>query len=399
MRICYMNYEWDLNSSTGAATQIDQTAAGLRRLGHDVEVVNRHRKPDLRAASHRRPGFGWLWETAHHLRSLRGIGIESEILRRLRPDVVLALHALRFSILVAAGRLGIPVVLQVNASVPFEMRRYRPEMQLLPGLSEAIEHRMLEAADGVFVVSAALREYFAARGVRIEAAEVIPNGADPQQFRPEAADRSLRIRFPGKTLVGFVGSFAGFHGLELLESAVVEVARRDVPAHFVFAGPGERLARRLADRRLDRHVTFLGYLPHERVPSVIAAMDVLLAPYSPQECFYFSPLKLFEYLACGRAVLAAGLGQIAEVIHPGVNGLLYQPEQPGDFEGKLVRLVQDPELRERLGEQARRTVLQRYTWDHAARRISELLERVTSSVPRPTSVRPASARWRPARSS
>lgn len=393
MRICYVNYEWDLNSSTGAATQILQTAAGLRRLGHDVEIVNRHRKPAQRPGSHRRPGFCWLWETAHHLRSVRGIGTEQELLRHRRPDVVLALHALRFSILVAARRLGIPVVLQVNASVPFEMRRYRPEVRLVPGLSEAIETRMLEAAEGVFVVSAALREYFAARGVGVEAVEVIPNGADPQQFRPEAADRSLRNRFPGRTLVGFVGSFAGFHGLELLESAVAEAARRDVPAQFVFAGPGgERLARRLAERGLERHVTFLGYLPHERVPGVIAAMDVLLAPYPPQECFYFSPLKVFEYLACGRAVLAAGLGQIAEVIHPGVNGLLYQPGEPGDFEAKLLRMVQDRELRERLGTQARRTVLRSYTWDHAARRIGALLERVTSSAPRPTSGRAASAR-------
>ncbi len=379
MRIAYINYEWDLEASTGAATQIAETVAALERLGHQVVVADRHRKP----AGLVRPGWRrrlapWLWETANHLRSLRDIRGEMALLRRLRPDVVLTLHALRFSSLVAARRLGIPVVLEVNASVPDEIRRYRPEVRLLPRLSEAIERRMLRAADGVFVVSSALRDHFTARGVPAQRIAVIPNGADPRRFRPEAADTALRGQFAGKTLIGFIGSFARFHGLDLLEHAIAAVAARDPRAHFVLVGGGPgaaALRERCRRRACDGRATWMGYLPHARIPGIAAAMDVLLAPYAAQEFHYFSPIKLFEYMAAGRAVLAAGLGQIAEVIEDGINGRLYDPRRPGDFVEKLLDLAGDPAQRERLGAAARRTILEGYTWDHHARRLAEVLER------------------------
>lgn len=391
MRICYLHYEWDLEASRGAATQITETVAALERLGHEVVIVPRHRKPASRASGHRRPFFPWLWESANHWRSLTGIPIETEILRRLRPDVVVLLHALRFSGVVAAHHLGLPVVIEVNASVPDEIRRYRPDVHLLPGLSDWIERRMLGAADGIFVVSGVLRDVLLHRGLPPDRVTVIPNGADPDRFHPAAADPGLRARFPGRVLVGFGASFARYHGLELLESAI-----RRVPAHFVLAGDGPgatRLHERLAGCD---NVTFLGAVPHSRMPSILAAMDILVAPYAAQDLFYFSPIKLFEYLACGRAVLSARLGQIAELLRHDHNGLLYDPTLPGDFVEKLLALVGDPASRERLGREARRTIESGYSWDHHARRLVEVLEtarrRVTSSAPRPSAARVAAAR-------
>jgi glycosyltransferase involved in cell wall biosynthesis len=385
MRICYLNYEWDLAASTGAATQIRETVAGLERLGHEVHVVARHRQPPSRLghSAHRTPNR-WLWEPANYLRSATGISAETRMLRRLRPDVVLILHALRFSGLVAARTLGLPVVFQVNASVPFEIRRYRGEMRLLPGVSEWAEGRMLAAADGVTAVSRILSGQLVKLGVSAESIAVIPNGADATRFHPEAADVSLRARHPGRTLAGFAGSFASFHGLEGLERAVVESAVRSPDLHFVFAGPGPgaaRLADRLRAQGCESRATFLGRVPYERMPALLAAMDILLAPYPPQSEFYFSPLKLFEYLACGRAVLAARLGQIAEVIDDGENGVLYDPAEPAGFVSKLLQLASDPLLRSRLGAQARRTILARYTWAHNAALLSEVLERARRRAP------------------
>ncbi len=388
MRICYLHYEWDLEVSRGDAAQIRELAAALERMGHEVIVVPRHQRPAYRpGGGRRRPFAGWFWETANHARSLTGIAAETALLRRLRPDVVLTMHGLRFSSLVAARRLGLPVVLEVNASVPDETRRYRPEVHLLPGLSGWIERRTLVAADGVFVVSDVLRDYFAGRGLSPARIAVIPNGADPDRFHPAAADPELRDRFPGRVLVGFAGSFARFHGIDLLEQAI-----RRTAAHFVLAGDGvgaQELRARLPGQA---NVTFLGSVPHQRMPGILAAMDVLVAPYPAQDFFYFSPIKLFEYMACGRAVLSARLGQIAEVIRDDDNGALYDPSRPGDFVEKLSALAGDPVRRERLGAAARRTIVDHYTWDHHARRVAALLEAVTSSAPRPISARAASAR-------
>ena len=380
MRVTYLNYEWDLGASTGAATQIRETVAGLERMGHEVLVVDRHRKPAHRTeGKRRRVAHAWLWETANHLRSLRGVSEEAEILRRQRPDIVLTLHALRFSSLLAARRLGLPVVFQVNASVPDEIRRYRPEVRLLPGFSDWVESRMLRAADGVVVVSSVLRDYFVRQGVPPERVVAVPNGADINKFRPEAADPAIRAQFPGRTLVGFVGSFARFHGIELLEYAIGQVANKRPEVHFILVGHGpgaEALRERRRQRRWEERVTFLGHLPHDRIPGLVAAMDVLLVPYAAQELFYFSPIKLFEYMACGRAVLAARLGQITEVIEDWQNGLLYDPASPDDFVEKLLDLLGDPALRVRLGACARETIVSRYTWDHSARRVRDVLEQV-----------------------
>jgi glycosyltransferase involved in cell wall biosynthesis len=304
-----------------------------------------------------------------------------DVLGRERPDVVLTLHALRFSSLLAARRLGIPVVLQVNAPVTHEIGRFRPELRLLPGISEWVERRMLEAADGVIVVSSALRDYLAGRGVEPAKIAVIPNGADIELFRPEAAEQAIRARFPGQVLVGFAGSFARFHGLELLEQAIDRIGRRQPGVQFVLAGPGAaQLRERCRQLGCDGQVMFLGALPHDRMPGVLAAMDVLVAPYAAQDFFYFSPIKLFEHMACGRAVLAARLGQIAEVIEHGRDGLLYDPADPDDFIEKLLELARDRACRARLGAEARRTIASHYTWNHNVRRVTEVLERAAGQA-------------------
>jgi len=372
MRISYFNYEWDPESSSGAGAHMAEMADALERMGHQVFRIDGHRKPAGETGNGRRRRLsGLLWESANYLRSVRAVPGETEILRRQRPDVVLIRHALRFSSLVAARRVGLPVVFEVNAPVPYEIRRYRPGVRLLPGLSDWTERRILAAADGIFVVSNALRDYFLRQGLEPARVLVAPNGADPSQFSPAAADLALRARWPGCTLVGFAGSFARFHGIELLEQAICQTPALQPRVHFVLIGDGPA-AQRL--RESARHWTFLGRLPRRRLAPILAAMDVLVAPYPAEDFFYFSPLKLFEYMACGRAVLAARLGQIAEVITDGVNGRLYDPCSPEDFLNRLLELLRHPAQRARLGAQARQTIISHYTWDHNAERVERALE-------------------------
>jgi glycosyltransferase involved in cell wall biosynthesis len=101
-------------------------------------------------------------------------------------------------------------------------------------------------------------------------------------------------------------------------------------------------------------------------------MDVAVAPYPGLSFFYFSPLKVFEYMAAGLPVVASRVGQLATVIQHEVNGLLCPAGAAGELAGALLRLHREPELRTRLGQAARATVLQNYTWDAVARRILRL---------------------------
>jgi glycosyltransferase involved in cell wall biosynthesis len=118
---------------------------------------------------------------------------------------------------------------------------------------------------------------------------------------------------------------------------------------------------------------FTGWLPHEEVAAVIRRFDVALAPYPrPKHDFYFSPLKLFEYMACGVPVVAGRLGQIEEVVRDGETGLLYPPDEPEALTTACDRLLTTPNLRHRLGSAAAKDVHGRYTWDHNAERVVEL---------------------------
>ena len=108
----------------------------------------------------------------------------------------------------------------------------------------------------------------------------------------------------------------------------------------------------------------------------MASADILLAPYAPQDFFYLSPIKIFEYMAVGRAVLAANVGQIGEVIQDGINGLLYEPANLESLQAGLLRLTEDQDLRRRLGEEARRTIERRYTWRANAEGVEALLQEV-----------------------
>lgn len=126
-----------------------------------------------------------------------------------------------------------------------------------------------------------------------------------------------------------------------------------------------------------RNAVFTGSLPHEDVADLIRQFDVALAPYPRREhSFYFSPLKLFEYMACGAPVVAAAAGQITEVVRDGESGLLYPP---GDAEALLAacdRLLTDPALRRRLGETAAKDVHAQYTWDGNAARVIDVARSV-----------------------
>ena len=127
--------------------------------------------------------------------------------------------------------------------------------------------------------------------------------------------------------------------------------------------------------KLEDKVVFIQNVSHERVPDLIRLIDVALAPYRKSEHqFYFSPLKLFEYMACGVSVVAPSLGQIAEVVTNGKTGLLYQAGNLNDLESICRTLLDNPSLRKQLGQAASYMVSKHYTWDANADKVIKLVE-------------------------
>src|SRR5207245_10349797 len=158
-----------------------------------------------------------------------------------------------------------------------------------------------------------------------------------------------------------------------LPSRLIE---RHATLHLLATGDGPQrggLEPDLRERGIGRRAVFTGSVPHEDVADLIRQLDVALAPYPQLEhAFYFSPLKMFEYMACGVAVVAAAVGQIAEVIRDGETGLLYPAGDSSALLAACERLLSDPTLRSRLGDAAAKEIHGRYSWDQNAERVVDL---------------------------
>jgi glycosyltransferase involved in cell wall biosynthesis len=293
----------------------------------------------------------------------------------------------RASIFATAGislarHFKVPHILELNAPLAQEQSVYRTTG--FGDLAAQAERWTLNQTDAVLVVSSELRKHVLSLGVRPERIHIVPNGVDPAQFKPAKPDSKLRRKWKlnGAPVLGFVGGLRPWHGVEILPDLLARLNKSKRPIQLVIAGDGQLrsgLERQFKQRELLDHITFTGALPHEQLPGIIQQFDIALAPYPKHtHDFYFSPLKLFEYMACGIPVVAANLGQITEVISDGKTGLLYEPGELDALANRCEKLLGDSRLRARIGAAAAAVIRREFTWEKNAARVAELAGRLKS---------------------
>jgi glycosyltransferase involved in cell wall biosynthesis len=275
-----------------------------------------------------------------------------------------------------ARKLNVPLLLELNAALALEQASYRASG--LRDLATQAERWLLSQADAVLAVSTLLRDHVLSMGVSPSRIHVLPNGVDPALFHPGPPDPRVRARWglgDGPT-VGFVGGLRPWHGVRVLPLLLGRLVERHRDLRMVIAGDGPlrgELECDLRNKGLLQNAVFTLSLPQEKVAELILHFDVALAPYSRLDhAFYFSPLKLFEYMACGVPVVAAAVGQIAEVVRNDETGLLYPPDDIDALVAACDQLLTDPGRRQRLGQAAGKEIHERYTWNHNAERVVEI---------------------------
>ena len=233
------------------------------------------------------------------------------------------------------------------------------------------EGAVFGGADRLIAVSTGVKAHIEHLDVAASRVTVIHNGVDVDRFH-DADGSAVRARhnLGDATVVGFSGSLKPWHGVDALLEAF---AKLPSATRLLIAGDGpEGLAlRRLAEVLgiADRTV-FSGAVPHDRMPEYLAAMDVGVAPYEAQSGFYFSPLKVVEYLAAGLALGTTEQGDLGEMV--GDAGLLVPPGDTPLLAAALGELCGDPARRRSLGEAASaRSLL--YDWDTVAGRVEQVL--------------------------
>lgn len=272
----------------------------------------------------------------------------------------------------ASGAGGCPSLVEVNAPLIDEQAAWRGLP--LPRYARRLARYLFRHADGLLPVSPGVARWIAGFQVPRERIHVIPNGVDPSRFDAAYAARQ-RPRTTGALTIGFVGTLKPWHGVPTLVDGWARLRERGVDAALLLVGDGPERARIEADLRargLAAHATLTGSVVPADVPALLARMDIAVAPYPATHDFYFSPLKLYEYLAAGLPVACSRVGHLGEVIRDGIDGLLFEAGSPAALADALLRLAADAPLRARLGRAGRARVLADHTWDGVARRILSL---------------------------
>jgi glycosyltransferase involved in cell wall biosynthesis len=311
----------------------------------------------------------------------------SRMLADFAPEAVYERYALcqtgAARALARAGGKRVPHILEVNASLARERTEQADDWlagpwRVFAGRREA---RLWRGADRVVCVSEALGRRIVEAGADPDRVRVVPNGVDAEAFSPDRPKGTLR-RLLGLgddvVLIGWLGALSPGRGAEEFVGLLGQTLPRVPQARGVVIGGGpldgtcRTLAREsgLADR-----VHFTGPVAHDRVPDLLVDLDIAVACYPPRADFYFSPMKVAEYLACGLAVAVGRTGRADQAVTDGVSGLLVDQDVPGAFAGALVGLCRDPGLRARLGAGARERALAGPTWLGNARLVEREIER------------------------
>ena len=284
--------------------------------------------------------------------------------------------------------LGIPYIVEYNGSEISMTKSFG-------GVGLTYEDVFIKAEDAAFrqatmitVVSQVVKDSLVERGVEAAKILVNPNGADPDAYRPLPVDEKQALRrelgfAADDCVIGFTGTFGGWHGIDVLADAIPLVCARAPRARFLLIGDGTHkhlVDTAVARHGLSRHVKSMGRVPQHEGARLLAACDVFVSPHNSHMVdskFFGSPTKLFEYMAVGEGIVGSDLEQLGEVLSPALRvadfarpnltvtterAVLCTPGDVQEFTDAVVALVERPELARALGRNARQAVLDSYSW-------------------------------------
>jgi glycosyltransferase involved in cell wall biosynthesis len=378
-------------SRDGQSVHLEELHAALKRAGHETLLVG---PPSFEAT-----GFGGSSSLVDRIKrmlpgavyELLEIAYNVKAYLRLRaavkafkPDIIYE----RFSLFLFAGlwmrrASGLPVLLEVNA--PLYEERARNDGLKLHALGRWAQGMLWNGVDHVLPVTGVLADMVAGYGVLRTRITVIPNGINPERFGtvPDAAAAKAALGLPPRLVLGFTGFVRGWNAVHrLIDFAALHKDRFDPHILLVGDGPARpsleehARAKGVADR-----LTISGVVERDDVARYVAAFDVAVLPGVTH---YASPLKLFEYLQLGRAIVAPDSANIREILTDEKNALLFDPKRDGAMEEALLALCSDPALRGWLGAAAKKTITEKsLTWSRNAERVVTIAQAAIAARKQP----------------
>lgn len=274
-----------------------------------------------------------------------------------------------------ARQARITSILEVNAPLIEEQKQYRE----LPLENEALAvlRQALTNADVIIAVSPGVKDYLDSFAEAQGRVHVVANGVDPKRFQnTKPASRA-------EPVIGFVGTLKPWHGVQSLLDAFALLRQRGTRARLSIVGDGPEFGnihQWLENRDLLPYTDFSGAVEPSLIPHFLAKMDIGVAPYPELQNFYFSPLKIYEYMAAGLPVITTCVGHLPDIITHEKTGLLVPPDDPQALSAALERLLDDDALRLSLGQAGRTEVERSHSWQNVVNHIWHLADLSASLV-------------------
>lgn len=376
---------------TGAeGVHIAYVIKGLRELGHHVDIASPTDKEPSSSAgnspyakrvgmksnilnfiSRILPQFGFeLLEIFYNFSAIK------KLERKVKTNEYRFIYERQAFFLFAgahiARKYSLPYIVEVN-EVAGEQRVRR---QVFTAIAKKIEKKVFNQADAIIVVSEHLKKKIEELGVDGGKIHIVENGVDEGMFDIAIDESQIREKHKANkntVVIGFVGWFVAWHKLDKLIDAIAQLdAEQSVQLWLV--GDGD-LKQSLTDRALERGISqnliFTGAIPYKEIPKYLKAMDVCVIPDSNK---YRSPIKMFEYMAMAKTVVAPAYEPITKVINDGVDGVIFPPHDWNALASTLNRVIKDSVLREDIGVRARKKIISKYLWINNAKKVINIYQ-------------------------
>lgn len=373
MRILFLAPDVNLLEHDGQATHTLGIARAFARLGNDVLLLVG------------RNGTYWVEEGGLQVAVIRniGLGARHDALKAASAFHPAAIYERRTTPKLGsfvAKKLGLSCSLEINGLVELEGARIRLSSRVL---GEVWRRRLYHRCDRIFVPSRGLASALEAfHNISQSKIAVVPNGVDLSLFKPmEQREARLLLGWPDDSkIVCFVGKMEIWQGLGTLVQAA-GLMRSIEGLRVVLAGDGPlvpSLRRQVRELGLEERVLFLGSLPYPRVPIILAASDVCAAPFARErnDRIGISPIKLFEYMAMGRAIVTTDVAGVREVVRDA--GIIVHPDSPFELARALEELLRDPTRAEAMGSSGL-AYAKHCSWERRAMTILEAISGAAAS--------------------
>jgi starch synthase len=285
--------------------------------------------------------------------------------------------------LMAAQRLGVPLVLEINGDLVTEwkilgLQWTKAQMKVVHLITKLI----YRSASHLVAVGQTIRQRIVEKwGLDPSHVSVVTNGADLELFSDTHQNRTARTQYAlgNGPIIVFVGGFQPWHGLDVIVNGFQQFASTRQDAKLVLVGDGPQrleVQNQVQSLRLGNQVAFVGRVGHAEVAQLLNTADVAVIYHRRSAAeIVETPLKLFEYMAAGKAIVAPDVRNMQRILIDHVNALLIEPDNPSALAKAFAELLGDCQLRESIGQSARQAAFKNYSWDRAVSEIEAILYR------------------------